>query len=82
MPVQQQTSFLREIARRLKAVREERHLTLQEVYDATGVHVSRLESGRRNVALLTVAVLCRYYQVSLGAVVTDLERLIEESARP
>ncbi|WP_071837824.1 helix-turn-helix domain-containing protein [Hymenobacter norwichensis] len=82
MPVQQQSLFLRELARRLKAVREERRLTLQEVYDATGVHVSRLESGRRNVALLTVAVLCRYYQVNLGVVVTDLERLLEEGLHP
>ncbi|MCB2410932.1 helix-turn-helix domain-containing protein [Hymenobacter lucidus] len=78
MPVQQQSPFLHELARRLKAVREERHLTLQEVYDATGIHVSRLESGRRNVALLTVAMLCRYYQVALGVVVTDLEHLLVE----
>jgi len=78
MPVQQQSPFLHELARRLKAVREERHLTLQEVYDATGVHVSRLESGRRNVALRTVAMLCRYYKVSLGVIVTDLEHLLED----
>lgn len=82
MPVQQQSAFLRELARRLKAVREERHLTLQEVYDATGVHVSRLESGRRNVALLTVAMLCRYYRVSLEVVVTGLEHLLVEEATP
>jgi transcriptional regulator with XRE-family HTH domain len=79
MPVHQQSPFLRELARRLKAVREERHLTLQEVYDATGVHVSRLESGRRNAALITVAKLCHYYQVGLGVIVTDLEHLLEEN---
>jgi transcriptional regulator with XRE-family HTH domain len=78
MPAPQQSAFLRELARRLKAVREERRLTLQEVYDATGVHVSRLESGRRNVALLTVAMLCRYYQIGLEVIVTDLELLLPE----
>jgi transcriptional regulator with XRE-family HTH domain len=79
MPVPQQSAFLRELARRLKTVREERHLTLQEVYDATGVHVSRLESGRRNVALLTVAMLCRYYQVGLDVIVADLELVLQEA---
>ena len=82
MPVQQQSSFLREIARRLKAVREERNLTMQEVYDLTGVHVSRIESGRRNVALLTVAILCRYYHVELGSIVSNMEQLVEEKTKP
>jgi transcriptional regulator with XRE-family HTH domain len=79
MAVKQDSLFLRELARRLKAVREARHFTLQEVYDATGVHVGRVESGKRNVALLTVATLCRFYQVGLGVVVTDLEQLVQDS---
>ena len=79
MAVQQDSLFLRELARRLKAIREARRLTLQEVYDATGVHVGRVESGKRNVALLTVAILCRHYQIDLGAVVTDLEQLVEDN---
>jgi transcriptional regulator with XRE-family HTH domain len=78
MPVQQQSLFLREIARRLKVAREERHLTMQEVYDATGVHVSRIESGRRNVALLSVAMLCRHYRMELGSIVANMEQLVEE----
>jgi transcriptional regulator with XRE-family HTH domain len=79
MAVKQDSLFLRELARRLKATREERQLTLQEVYNATGVHVGRVESGKRNVALLTVATLCRHYQVDLGIIVTDLEQLVEDS---
>jgi transcriptional regulator with XRE-family HTH domain len=79
MAVKQHPLFLGELARRLKALREERHLTQQEVYDATGVHVGRLESGKRNVALLTVAVLCRYYRIELGLVVANLEQLVTDT---
>jgi transcriptional regulator with XRE-family HTH domain len=80
MAALQSSSFLQELARRLKAVREERSQTLQEVYDDTGIHVARLETGRRSVALLTVAMLCRYYKVELGKVVDGLEHLLEENS--
>jgi transcriptional regulator with XRE-family HTH domain len=75
------SAFLLELARRLKAVRETRRQTLQEVYDATGIHVARLETGRRSVALRTVALLCRYYQVELGQMVEGLEQLLAETER-
>jgi transcriptional regulator with XRE-family HTH domain len=75
------SAFLLELARRLKAVREARSQTLQEVYDATGIHVARLETGRRSVALRTVALLCRYYQVELSQVVAGLEQLLAEAER-
>jgi len=73
--------FLRELAGRLKAVREERRLTLQEVYNATGIHVSRIESKGLNVTLLTLAILCRYYRVQLAQVVDGIEQLVEEPNR-
>lgn len=76
------SSFLLELARRLKAVREARRQTLQEVYDETGIHVARLETGRRSVALRTVAVLCRYYQVELSQVVAGLEQWLGEEPSP
>ena len=82
MPASQYSPFLHELARRLKAVREERRLTQQEVYDATGVHVGRLELARRNVALTTVALLCQYYQVGLAVIVADLEQRIEREIQP
>lgn len=75
------SAFLRELARRLTAARQARGQTQQEVYDATGIHVARLETGRRSVALRTVALLCRYYQVELSQVVAGLEHLLAEAER-
>lgn len=80
MAAKYSSPFLRELARRLKAIRQERHLTLQEVYNATGIHVSRIESSGLNVTLLTLAKLCQYYQVQLTSIVEGLESLLEESS--
>ncbi|GAB3585292.1 hypothetical protein GCM10027345_33340 [Hymenobacter daeguensis] len=80
MPAKQSSPLLRELARRLKAIREERHLTIQEVYDATGIHVGRVEASALNVTMLTLTALCKHYQVKLAAVVDELETM-EEVAR-
>ena len=82
MPASKYPLLLNELARRLKSVREERHLTQQEVYDATGVHVGRLEVGRRDVALTTVALLCQYYGVNMAVIVAELEHRIERKIQP
>lgn len=70
-----ESSFLSELARRLKALREDRKLTLQEVYDATGVHIGRIESSKANVTLTTMVKLCRYYQVRLVDIVEGLDEM-------
>ena len=55
-----------EIVNRLQRLRRARGLTLQEVYDATGIHVARLETSKTNMRVATLAVLCRYYEISLA----------------
>ena len=54
-----------EIVDRLQRLRRARGLTLQEVYDATGIHVARLEASKTNMRVVTLAVLCQYYEISL-----------------
>jgi transcriptional regulator with XRE-family HTH domain len=77
MAAKQSSPLLRELARRLKAIREERHLTIQEVYDATGIHVGRVEASALNLTMLTLAALCKHYEVRLAAVVDELETVTE-----
>ena len=55
-----------EIVNRLQRLRRARGLTLQEVYDATGIHVARLEASKPNMRVATLAVLCQYYEISLA----------------
>ena len=54
-----------EIVNRWQRLRRARGLTLQEVYDATGIHVARLEASKTNMRVVTLAVLCQYYEISL-----------------
>ena len=54
-----------EIVYRLQRLRQARGHTLQEVYDATGIHVARLEANKTNLRVATLAVLCQYYEISL-----------------
>ena len=62
-PVEEVTA---EVVRRLQQLRKQRGLTLQEVYDATGIHVARLEAKKANLTVHTLVVLCRYYETSLA----------------
>jgi transcriptional regulator with XRE-family HTH domain len=61
------------LATRLKAAREHKHLTLQEVYDLTGIHVGRLEANRANMTVLTLLTLCSFYEVQPADIIRDLE---------
>ena len=55
-----------EIVHRLQRLRRARGLTLQEVYDATGIHIARLEANKTNMRVATLAVLCQHYDISLA----------------
>jgi transcriptional regulator with XRE-family HTH domain len=58
-------SLLRQIATRLKAVREARGLTQEQVFVDTTIHVGRIETARINVTVSTVAALCTYFEIDL-----------------
>lgn len=61
-----------EIVSRLQRLRRERGCSLQEVYDATGIHIARLEARRANMTITTLAALCRFYNVTLAEFFTGL----------
>jgi transcriptional regulator with XRE-family HTH domain len=57
--------LLKAIGRSFKKLREEAGLSQDNVFEATGIHVGRIETARTNVTISTVEELCRYYGVSL-----------------
>jgi len=61
-----------ELIRRLLELRRRLGLTQQEVYDATGIHVARLEAHGANLTVLTLATLCRHYGSSLAELCAGL----------
>lgn len=53
------------IAARLKAARAKAGITQEEVYNRTGIHIGRIESGRANVTVMTLLHICELYGITL-----------------
>ncbi len=57
--------LLSKIQHKLRALRIEKSLTLEEVYNDTGIHLARIESGKLNLSISTLNALCQYYGINL-----------------
>ena len=57
--------FLATIVWRLKEIRNGRGVSQQRVTMDTGVNISRIESGNRMPSIYSLAILCKYYEVSM-----------------
>ena len=58
----------------LKSLRTERQLTQEDVYNDTGIHISRIETGRVNVSLSTLKAILNYYQTSLSLFFQNIQQ--------
>jgi transcriptional regulator with XRE-family HTH domain len=58
--------ILLNLAVRIKELRKAKGVTQEEVYNATGVHIARVEQGKRDVSYTTLRKLSAYFQVSLA----------------
>jgi transcriptional regulator with XRE-family HTH domain len=61
------------IAKRVKVLREERGLTQETVYLDTQIHLARIETGRINIRITTLEVICSYFKISLADFFSQLE---------
>jgi transcriptional regulator with XRE-family HTH domain len=57
----------------LKQLRENAHLTQENVYNDTGIHIARIETGKINISLSTLNALLSYFQVSLSDFFSQIE---------
>ncbi len=55
------------IARRLKELRTEKGLNLEDVYNDTGIHIARIETAKLNLTISTLSQLCKYYNITLDS---------------
>lgn len=58
--------LLKAIGTRLRAIRKEKQLTQEEVYNDTDIHIARIETGTQNITVSTLSALCDYYAITLG----------------
>ena len=60
-------TLLKAIAGRLRELRAEKGVSQETVYEDTGIHIGKIETEKYNITVSTLARLCRYYGISLGA---------------
>ncbi|GGW96368.1 helix-turn-helix domain-containing protein [Salegentibacter mishustinae] len=58
--------LLQKISIQLKRHREKKELTQEDVYNDTGIHISRIETGKVNITVSTLAALCDYFDLNLS----------------
>lgn len=68
------TKLLQQIALKLKSLREEKGLTQEDVYNDTGIHISRIETSRINITVSTLSALCCYFEIPISNFFDDLRQ--------
>jgi transcriptional regulator with XRE-family HTH domain len=58
--------LLQKIAIRFKTLREKKRMSQEEVYNATEIHIARIETAKVNISVSTLSKLCDYYEISLA----------------
>lgn len=66
-------TLLKAIAGRLRELRAEKGVSQETVYEDTGIHIGKIETEKYNITVSTLARLCRYYDISLGAFFDQVE---------
>ena len=65
--------FFVKIADRLRELRTAKGVSQETVYEDTGIHIGKIETEKYNITVSTLARLCRYYGISLGAFFDQVE---------
>lgn len=55
-----------QLAQKLKVLRAQKGVSQQQVYNDTDVHIGRIETGKMNATINTIAILSRYFGLTLA----------------
>lgn len=59
--------LLLNLAKRLKELRKHKGVTQWEVYNEIGIHIARIEQGKRDISYTTLCRLADYFGVPLSS---------------
>lgn len=77
-------ALLRAIAIVAKRLREERKLTQEEVMNEIKIqmnqtiHIGRIETGKNNITISTLSLLCAYYELSISRFMNKVEKVMNK----
>jgi transcriptional regulator with XRE-family HTH domain len=58
-------ALLNKVAKRIKDLRKQKHVTQEVFYNDTNIHLARIETGRYNISISTLNAICEYFGISL-----------------
>jgi transcriptional regulator with XRE-family HTH domain len=66
-------ALLNSIGKKIKALRESKGLTQEEVFNDTSIHVGRIENGSADIRISTIEAICKYFKISLSEFFKDIK---------
>lgn len=61
----EEKEVLLHLARRIKELRKTKGVTQEQMYNDTGIHVARIEQGKRDISFTTLLKIAKYFEVYL-----------------
>lgn len=58
--------LIKKVIEKIKKLREQQGVTLEQFYNDTNIHLSRIESSKVNISLSTLGAICKYFKISLS----------------
>lgn len=58
--------LLGKIIARIRKLREQHGVTLEEFYNDTNINLARIESVKVNISISTIGAKCKYFNISLS----------------
>lgn len=69
--------LLERIGTVLKALRQEKNISQQDVFNDTNIHLGRIETSKANLSISTLSDLCNYFEIQLSEFFSRVENLDE-----
>lgn len=64
--------LLKDIALRVKELREGLNITQEVFYNDTGINIGRIERAKADITMTTLDVICKYLKISKSEFLKDL----------
>lgn len=66
--------LIKRIAQRIKDLRKRKGTSQRLMYYDTEINMGRLETGKENIKVTTIAKLCQYFHITLEEFFRDIEK--------
>lgn len=58
--------LIQKIVDKIKKLRAQHEVTLEQFYNDTNINISRIESSKANISISTLNAICKYFKISLS----------------